>query len=165
MTDTESNLVRFARKELEAAGMFSSDSDYEGLLGKAVLELVQTLSVQGHSGSSHHLMMTIFNQLANFKPLSPLTSDPSEWVNQSEASGAPLWQSARDSSAFSEDGGKTFYLLEEVLYKFGCTECDVYWTSHHKPELGECTSCQGMETIVRHAQKELRHTSIGKVGP
>jgi hypothetical protein len=52
--------------------------------------------------------------LLGFKTLSPLTDDPREWIDQSEVSGGePLWQNRRDPSAFSKDGGKTWYFLAD----------------------------------------------------
>jgi hypothetical protein len=53
------------------------------------------------------------NRLLNFENLSPLTSDSGEWIDRTEMSSYPLWQSKRNSKAFSEDGGKTYYLLDE----------------------------------------------------
>jgi hypothetical protein len=52
--------------------------------------------------------------LAQFKPLSPLTNDPAQWLDRSATSGErALWQSARDPDAWSRDDGQTFFRMSE----------------------------------------------------
>lgn len=105
----ESLLVAHARRELDLAGINDKDSDYGGLLASAALELIGTFAAQGHSGTSAEITTEIFNKLARFETLSPLTTDPDEWQSVSEMSGYPLWQSKRSPAHFSKDGGRTFY--------------------------------------------------------
>ena len=108
-------LVAHAEEELRRAGLFDDDSDYAGMLGKAVVALVKVFAEQGHSGFSAHRTLELFNVVANFKTLTPLTSDPSEWNDVSEISGHPLWQNRRQSSTFSKDGGKTWWDVDEQM--------------------------------------------------
>lgn len=35
------NIIEFAKNELEIAGMFDKDSDYNGMIGDAVMELIK----------------------------------------------------------------------------------------------------------------------------
>jgi hypothetical protein len=109
-----SNLERHAEQELKLAGLYDKDADYGGLIPDAVMKLVKALSGEGHSGGSHGLVLDIFNRVANFKTLTPLTNDPSEWMEVSaEMAGRPgVWQSMRQSSCFSNDGGKTYYDID-----------------------------------------------------
>jgi hypothetical protein len=94
--------------------LLDADSDYDGEAGKAVIELVEKFAAQGHSGFSASLVLSAFDKVARFEPLTPLTSNPDEWMNISEASGGnPMWQSRRKPSVFSSDGGKTYYDLDE----------------------------------------------------
>lgn len=104
-----SNLMRHAEFEMRKAGLYDKDADYGGAIPEAVLALVKVLSEQGHSGGSHSLVMAIFNKVANFKTLSPITSDPDEWMEVSH----DAWQNTRCPSVFSIDGGKTWYDLDE----------------------------------------------------
>lgn len=104
-----SNLVEHARRELETAGYFDDDSDYGGMLGDAVVELVELFAKQGHSGMSAMMTTALFEKLSSFKALTPLTTDPDEWVEVGEYT----WQNRRQSEAFSEDGGMTYHLLSE----------------------------------------------------
>lgn len=107
MEEAESNLVRHAKREMELAKV---DEDiYGDMTSKAVLELIEVFSKQGHSGMSGSLVLNIFNRVVNFQNLTPLTDNPDEW--HSGATG--LWQNTRNSEAFSYDGGKTYYLLSE----------------------------------------------------
>lgn len=102
------SLIEHARRELERAGLFDKDSDYNGAIAEAVMALVKTHSEQGHSGMSHAFTLQVFNTVADFKPLTPLTSDPSEWRDVSTMMGRPCWQNIRSSAVFSSDGGLTW---------------------------------------------------------
>ncbi|MET4106034.1 hypothetical protein [Hymenobacter sp. UYP22] len=110
----ESNLVLHARAEMKAAGLWNEDADYGGEVANAVLQLVQVLSYQGHSGGSHAQTLALFEKLARFQPLGPLTNDPAEWMEVVGQVGGTqlLWQNRRQPDAFSTDGGKTFYTLD-----------------------------------------------------
>jgi hypothetical protein len=108
----------FARKELDLAGMFDKDSDYEGMLGEAVMDLIELFASQGHSGFSAAMTVDLFDRLASYKPLTELTDNPDEWNDVSEFQGGkPGWQSTRSPSCFSNDGGKTYWDIDEDYYK------------------------------------------------
>lgn len=47
-----SNLTDYAKDELTRAGLFDKDSDYDGMLGTAALEIIEVFAKQGHSGMS-----------------------------------------------------------------------------------------------------------------
>ncbi len=108
-----SNLTEFAKDELRRAGLYDQDSDYNGMLGDAVEKLVEVFAAQDHSGMSASITLAAFDRVARWKPLSPITSDPSEWHDVSEYSGGPMWQSRRSPSTFSKDGGQTWYDLDD----------------------------------------------------
>src|SRR6185295_4895677 len=109
-----------AIEELQRAGFFGKESDYEGMLGESVKELLLVFQKQGHSGFSAQMTASLFKALVSGEVLSPLTSDPSEWMEVSDG----MCQSIRcphvfkekdgraytlDGKAFSDDGGETFY--------------------------------------------------------
>jgi hypothetical protein len=98
-------LVEYAEEEMRRAGLYDKDSDYGGMIPEAVMKLVKVHAEEGHSGGSHELVMAIFKRVINFKPLTPITDDPSEWTEVSEN----LWQCRRDPSLFSSDAGKSYY--------------------------------------------------------
>jgi hypothetical protein len=108
------SLVAHAKEELTRAGLFDRDSDYKGMIGEAVLELVEKFAEQGHSGFSARLVLDIFQRVASFEALTPITCDPSEWNYINDIRSEPLWQNRRDSTLFSLDGGKTYYSVEDM---------------------------------------------------
>jgi hypothetical protein len=109
------NLEQHAEFELRRAGLFDADSDYGGALGPAIMTMIRTFAAEGHSGGSAQVTLAVFERLARFKPLTPLTDDPAEWMDvaglQGGAPGA-AWQNRRQSSCFSTDGGKTYYDID-----------------------------------------------------
>lgn len=64
-----SNLVNHAMAELNRVGLFDKDSDYDGELGKGVLELIKLFASQGHSGNSAEMTIELFEKLARFESL------------------------------------------------------------------------------------------------
>lgn len=114
--DTESNLVTYARDELQRAGLFDEDSDYEGRLGEGALELVKLFSTQGHSGMSAELMIALVEKLMRYEPLTPLTYAEDEWNHVADEMVAeeqrPLYQNRRKADVFSHDAGATWYCLD-----------------------------------------------------
>lgn len=109
-----SNLVKHAVYEMRKAGLYDRDADYGGTIPEAVMALVEAHAKQGHSGGSHHLVLDIFNRLVNFKTLSPISSNPDEWFKHDyQNAGSDCWQNKRQSSVFSQDGGKTWYDLDD----------------------------------------------------
>ena len=102
-----------AEAELRRAGLFDKDSDYAGMIGEAVMRLMRVHLEERHSGFSNGLVVKVFSRVASGKTLSPITNDPAEWNDISDMNGGPLWQNNRDSSFFSEDGGKTGYQVDD----------------------------------------------------
>jgi len=105
-------LVEHARRELEKAGMFDKDADYNGALAPMILELCACFAKQGHSGMSSEIALDIFERLAQFKNLAPISSDKDEWEDVSKygpKEGPPMWQNKRNCEIFSNDGGNTWW--------------------------------------------------------
>lgn len=104
----ESNLVAHARRELRLIG-----EDTDTISG--LCRVIRAFADMGHSGGSAPYAIAYLERLLRFQPLSDLTDDPGEWIDR-HAEGlttSPLWQSKRNSEAFSTDGGKTYTLLSE----------------------------------------------------
>jgi len=118
--DRASNFVSHAKRELELAGLFDKDSDYDGMLGEAAMELIGLFSWQGHSGFSAGIVRDIFNRLANYETLTE--NDHSLYNDVSEMYGHPEgtnFQCSRDSKYFSDDGGETWYNVEDKTMYVG----------------------------------------------
>lgn len=110
----EDNLTMHARRELELAGLFDKDSDYGGMMGPAVMNMIYVFASEGHSGFSAHWALGLFEKVASFQNLTPITSNSEEWCEVSEN----LWQCRRDSRLFSHNGGKTWYNYEDCAYRY-----------------------------------------------
>lgn len=100
------NLVEHARRELELCGQTAEDPAYAQSIIAAVAAFG---SYDGHSGFSMACAIHQLTTLLQYKTLSLLTNDPDEWMEV----GTGTWQSMRRADAFSRDGGKTHYLLDE----------------------------------------------------
>jgi hypothetical protein len=100
------SLVEHARRELALIGEDSDVADW-------MVSVVERYASYGHSGGSHSVRLPLLVALLNFEPLAPLTSSPDEWTDRSAMSGYPLWQSVRNPKAMSQDGGKTYWLVDE----------------------------------------------------
>jgi hypothetical protein len=109
------SLVEHARRELELCGQYREDPEFAASIVKAVEGFVS----YGHSGGSAGVGIHMLNDLLQGKSLSPLTDDPAEWMHVGEQTPrtptgkGQVWQSRRQSDAFSEDEGKTYYLVDD----------------------------------------------------
>lgn len=131
-----SNLVAHAERELFRLG----NSGLQRIVNKNILALIKVFSKQGHSGFSAQYVLDLFNKLSRFKTLHPITQDPNEWtdVSQYDPQGPKLWQNTRDSSYFSNDGGKTWWNVEDAAKKkVASTTASV--TSVDKSFVVQCT--------------------------
>ena len=121
---TNENLTGHARRELELAGMFDKEVDgseaagsWNRLCAEAVIELMEVFAGQGHSGFSASMTQELFSRLSKFEALTELTDNSDEWNDISEMQNGELgWQSNRNPSCFSEDGGKTYWDITEEYY-------------------------------------------------
>ena len=109
-----SRLYEHAKNELDLAGMFDSQED--AVLAEHIMQLIDLFSDFGHSGSTGDYVVEVFSLLTNWRPLTSLTNDPNEWLKIEYPRPelvSELWQSKRQSNAFSHDGGETFYIVDE----------------------------------------------------
>ena len=102
------HLTDYARRELEIIG------EEPEIIDKLV-SMIDIFASMGHSGTSAMHFAFVVRKLLSYEPLSELTDDPSEWNHiDSETAGCDdLWQSTRCPSAFSRNGGKTYYRIDD----------------------------------------------------
>jgi hypothetical protein len=107
-------LIEHTKTELEIAKLFTKDGDfYEGATGKAVMELIEVFSKQGHSGMSAPIVADIFHKLVRYEPLQPITGADEEWVEVSNYSDTKEeWYQNKRCSGLFKDGkdGKPYYI-------------------------------------------------------
>lgn len=99
-----SNLEIFAENELRRAGAFDEDGAYMGALGPAVMKMVKIFAEEGHSGFSANLAINMFQRVARFEPLTPLTGDDDEW----NECGHGVWQNRRSPRVFKNADGRAY---------------------------------------------------------
>jgi hypothetical protein len=110
-----SSLVEHASAELESAGWFDKDGMYHGMIGEAVIQLVKLFAEQGHSGMSAGIVRNLFNTVASYRPIEPLTGEDSEWMECGEQDGKPLYQNRRCSRVFK--CGDEAYDIDGIVWR------------------------------------------------
>lgn len=109
------NHLEFAKRELELLKSSESGEAQEWVTNN-VLELLEVLGKQGHSGLSHEYVLYMFNRLAEGKPVSPLTGEEDEWKDVSETAKDQMEQNIRCSSVlrFNKDNSTAFDVSARV---------------------------------------------------
>jgi hypothetical protein len=114
-------LIEHAKKELELSGLFDKNSDYNGMLGENVIELIETFSKQGHSGHTASIVSDLFNKLSRFKPISPLTGKDDEWCEIENG----VYQNRRNSAVFKAGKDGRAYFIDAYVKR---TPNGNYWS-------------------------------------
>lgn len=100
-----SDLMDWAKDELK---LWNTGEDAFGeMMSSDVLEALEVLCSQGHSGMSAPIVMRMIQRLWSWKPLIPLTGEDSEWNEV----GGGQYQNKRCPSVFKDgETGKAHYL-------------------------------------------------------
>lgn len=113
MKEEMSKLMQHAYDELQYCGIDISEEGcnpknpkdpfdgYVNACAKNAIEMLKIFDKEGHSGMSASVTLRIFNALANWKNIDPLTNNPDEW--QKLGSDDNEWQNKRNPSCFSAD--------------------------------------------------------------
>ena len=112
------SLLEHAKRELKLAGYDISDkgcdihddTGYVNSCARNAYELIEALDKADHSGMSVEITLDIFNKLAKWKTLTPLTNNPDEWTQLSEWESVG-YQSKRNPSCFTSDF-KTYHDID-----------------------------------------------------
>ncbi len=148
------SMMEWAKRELDLAGFKESDDpdDINCWMRNDVLQLIQTFANQGHSGFSARHAINLFQSLANWKPISPLTGEPHEWTEV----GPDVWQNKRACNVFKGEDGRAYWSDGIVFWEwvtpeegesyksyFTSRDSRVFidrfpWTMPEKPEYREC---------------------------
>jgi hypothetical protein len=103
------DLIEHAREELKRAGE-------DPQTAQAILDVIEMFVAGGltNDGTTHAIATTYVEHLLRRRPLTPLTTDPAEWEELTNPQGYTIWQSKRNPVAFSDDGGKKYWLLTDL---------------------------------------------------
>jgi len=97
----------YAKTEFKFANWVDEDGKFndemQEMMCKQVLELLDLFDKHGHSGFSAPYAINLFKNLADFKPITPLTGEESEWVEIENK-----WQNKRFSSVFKDSDGRAY---------------------------------------------------------
>ena len=145
------NLLDHAKRELEMSGAFDKDSDYDGAIGKAVLELIEVFSKQEHSGYSAGIVRTIFNKLANYEPLMDITGKDEEWVEVTYDENRKLYQNKRCSSLFKDEENGRAYNIDAIIKRDqkGITWSGYAWLSEDDYKSGDRNKMIGKKGYIK----------------
>jgi hypothetical protein len=130
-----SNMLKWAENELLLAGYDRNDPE-DGpnkWLAEGTLELLKVFADQGHSGSSAPYAVALFEKLALWKPITPLTGADDEWQDVGE----DTWQNKRNYSVFKEGKDGQAYWIEGRIFWEWFSSPDI---NHGKPYKTHFTS-------------------------
>lgn len=103
----DSNYIKHANREFDIMYAGMSKEDLEGpntWVRENMMDLLSVLGTQGHSGGSIGYCLEMFQCLAKFKCIAPLTGEDNEWIE----CGPGVWQNRRMSTVFKEADGKAY---------------------------------------------------------
>ena len=105
-SEETNGLAKYAMEEMARLGWMNEDTDpMQKEMVRCVLELIRVFNSQGHSGFSAPYCLNLFNRLASWRPISPLTGEDDEW-NDIDAN---LCQNKRYSAVFKDKGTGRVY--------------------------------------------------------
>lgn len=128
-----SKLCKKAIRELELAGYINSNDEMSRLMANQVLETLAVFSSHGNSGFSANIELNLFDILAHYRILTPLTFKDNEWDKIDK----DLWQNNRITSIFKNNTGKIFY---NNAYYYKINRSYSYKTKKWKKGNGICYS-------------------------
>ncbi len=111
-----SKMLRWAENELLLAG-YDKDDPGDGpnkWLAEGTLELLKVFADQGHSGMSAPYAIALFEKLAYWKPITPLTGEDDEWQDVYE----DVWQNKRNYSVFRGKDGQAYWSEGRIFWEW-----------------------------------------------
>lgn len=97
----------------------NSEKEFWDMMKADVMELIETFAKQGHSGGSAGYCISLFEKLARYETLSPITGEDHEWVEVSEDyENQRLFQNRR--------AGEVFKTIDRDTGETECYQIDYY---------------------------------------
>ena len=149
---SDSGIIQYALREFVYVGYMDENCNFiddefqdgngigmQEYMCMNVLELLEKMSEQGHSGFSASILIHLFDKLSRFLPLTPLTGSDDEWMEITEEDGEKLFQNRRCPHIFKKGDraydidGKVF--IEENGSSYTSDESRVDITFPYTPKL------------------------------
>lgn len=126
-----SDLMEYAKNELYLLRGDEED-EMQDLVEKNILELIEVFSKQGHSGFSGNYVLSIFERLVRFLPITPLTGEDDEWnkIFDYEHCTYNFWQNKRCSRVFKDSDGA----YDSCVRVFSDDCGETYWSNRDSRE-------------------------------
>ena len=115
------SLIEHAKREMAIA--WPEQDEMQDLIKENILDLLKVFSEQGHSGMTAPYVVNLFEKLAMFKPINPLTGADDEWMEYADG----MFQNIRDSEVFKGSKDGPAYWISGNIFRDqnGCTyTCD-----------------------------------------
>jgi hypothetical protein len=80
--------------------------------------MVKVFAEESHSGFSGSYALGLLTKLLDFKPLTPLTGEDSEWNDISDYGDSPRYQNKRCSSVFKNPDGECYDINGKVFWEW-----------------------------------------------
>lgn len=117
-----SNLIEHLKYEFIHAGWLNGDTgkfsdEMQAEIYKCLAKLLAEFGSQGHSGTTAPYTLELFNKLARYQPISPLTGNDSEWTHVYDDDG-PVYQNKRDGSIFKNGDGTAYWIEGKTFWNW-----------------------------------------------
>ena len=111
------NYEKHAREEFRAAGWMDENGNFKDemqeLICAQVVDLLNMFGKHGHSGSTAPYALNMFERLAKFEPIAPLTGEDWEWRDTGHN-----YQNIRASHVFKDYDGNCYDIDAKVFWEW-----------------------------------------------
>jgi len=105
--------------------------DAPDVIKTPLINIVGTFADVPDPETNWPIMRDYLDKLLNFRPLSPISANPEEWVTRFEQAGnVPLWQSIRNPDAWTRDPSFAKYFL---MSEAGDADAELYDSDPYTP--------------------------------
>lgn len=110
------SLLDHANLEMQAAWADDEGNydEMQQMVVDSLRELVTVFSEQGHSGFSANYVLNVFEKLARFEPITPLTGEDWEWCSL-DYDDDMAYQNKRDGRVFKRSDGTAYFTEGKVF--------------------------------------------------
>ena len=159
------NYETHAMREFRAAGWLDENGEFKDEMQKMicehVLKLLEVFADEGHSGSSAPYAISLFEKLAKFDPIAPLTGEDWEWneICDDRTGNVTVYQNKRASRVFKQSdrfNGQAYDIDGKVFWEWCIDEYGdkykSYYTCHESYVPVEFPYVPSTEYVFRESE-------------